>query len=61
MAADLAERGRRQPRLRPGPAPVGYRRGFVADIPFGQALAVLCGWAVVGVLLAVWGLQIRDP
>lgn len=39
----------------------GVGVGAIVDMPFGQAVAVVAGWAVVGVGLAVLGLGVRDP
>ncbi len=44
-----------------GDLSAGLGVGFSGPISFGQALAVVVGWALVGVALAVVGLQIRDP
>lgn len=38
---------------------VGF--GAVVDMSFGQAVAVVAGWAVAGAALAVLGLGVRDP
>ena len=39
----------------------GIGVGFSGPISFGHALAVVLGWALAGVGLAVVGLQVRDP
>lgn len=44
-----------------GDLSAGLGVGFSGPISFGQALAVVFGWAVVGVGLAIVGLQVRDP
>lgn len=44
-----------------GQSQFGMGISFLSDVSFAQALAVVAGWAMVGVALAVWGLQIRDP
>lgn len=44
-----------------GDLSAGFGVGFSGPISFGQALAVVLGWAAVGVGLAAFGLQVRDP
>ncbi len=39
----------------------GLGIGFSDPMPFGQALAVVLGWALLGSVLAFVGLQLRDP
>ncbi len=39
----------------------GIGIGFSQPMPFGRAVVVVAGWALVGVCLAIFGLQIRDP
>jgi hypothetical protein len=38
----------------------GFGELLGANIPFGQALTVVLGWAVVAALAAWAGLQLRD-
>lgn len=40
--------------------PGGFGELFGLGLPLGQAVAVVLGWALVGLVLAWWGLQRRD-
>jgi hypothetical protein len=44
-----------------GELAAGVGIGFASSMSFGQALAVVLGWALLGVGLAILGLQVRDP
>jgi hypothetical protein len=39
----------------------GFGMGFAMEMPLGQSLAVILGWTVLGVGLAILGLTVRDP
>lgn len=39
----------------------GFGVTFFGDMGFTQAVVVVAGWAVLGVVLALIGLQVRDP